>query len=150
MILHNKVILLTGGTGSFGNKFTESLLRDHDPRKLIVYSRDELKQYEMGKKFNNDPRLRFFLGDVRDRDRLFAAIRRNEPFFEADYGATSAMSAILGRMALYSGKEVTWDEAIHSQLRLVPARYAWDADPPVLPDGEGRYPVAVPGVTKAW
>jgi predicted dehydrogenase len=83
-------------------------------------------------------------------DRLFAAIRRNEPFFEADYGATSAMSAILGRMALYSGKQVAWDEAIQSQLRLAPARYAWDADPPLLPDGEGRYPVAVPGVTKAW
>jgi predicted dehydrogenase len=83
-------------------------------------------------------------------DRLFAAIRRNEPFFEADYGATSAMSAIMGRMALYSGKEVTRDEAMASRLRLAPARYAWDAEPPALPDGEGRYPVAIPGVTRAW
>lgn len=75
MSLRNKVILLTGGTGSFGNKFTDTVLREHDPRKLIVYSRDELKQYEMAKKFKNDPRLRFFLGDVRDRDRLFAAMQ---------------------------------------------------------------------------
>ncbi len=83
-------------------------------------------------------------------DRLFAAVRRNEPFFEADYGATSALSAIMGRMALYSGKQVTWEEAITSQLRLAPIRYAWDADPPTLSDAEGRYPVAAPGVTKAW
>lgn len=75
MSLNNKVILLTGGTGSFGNKFTETVLREFNPKKLIIYSRDELKQYEMGKKFNHDPRLRFFLGDVRDRDRLFTAMQ---------------------------------------------------------------------------
>lgn len=83
-------------------------------------------------------------------DRLFAALRAGEPFFEGDYGATSAMTAIMGRMALYSGKEVTWDQAFQSELRLAPARYAMDADPPVVPDSDGNYPVAVPGVTQAW
>ena len=82
-------------------------------------------------------------------DRLFAAVRSGTALFEADYGATSAMSAIMGRMALYSGKEVTWEQAIQSQLRLAPARYAMDADPPVLPDASGNYPVAIPGVTVA-
>ena len=82
-------------------------------------------------------------------DRLFAAIRSGTAFFEADYGATSAMSAIMGRMALYSGKEVTWEQAIQSQLRLAPARYAMDADPPILADASGNYPVAIPGVTAA-
>jgi predicted dehydrogenase len=83
-------------------------------------------------------------------DRLFAAIRGSQPFFEGDYGATSAMTAILGRMALYSGREVTWDEGLHSKLSLAPARYALDADPPVMPDKAGRYPVAMPGATVAW
>ena len=83
-------------------------------------------------------------------DRLFAAIRRDQPFFEAAYGASSTMAAIMGRMALYSGKEVTWAEATGSKLSLVPARYALDANPPVLPDKNGYYPVAVPGMTVAW
>jgi predicted dehydrogenase len=84
-------------------------------------------------------------------DRLFAAIRgTGDKVFEADYGATSTLSAILGRMALYSGKEVTWDEAMSSNLRLAPATYALDTDPPVLPDNDGNYPVAMPGFTTAW
>ena len=83
-------------------------------------------------------------------DRLFAAIRRNETFFEADYGANSTLSAIMGRMALYSGRQITWDQAIQSKLSLAPARYALDADPPVLPDKDGRYAIAMPGLTVAW
>jgi predicted dehydrogenase len=83
-------------------------------------------------------------------DRLFAAIRRNETFFEAAYGATSTLAAIMGRMALYSGQEVTWAQASGSKLSLAPARYALDADPPALPDKNGYYPVAMPGLTKAW
>ncbi len=69
MILKEKVVLVTGGTGSFGRKFTETVLRDHSPKKLIIFSRDEWKQSEMAHQFN-DPRVRFFLGDVRDKDRL--------------------------------------------------------------------------------
>jgi len=83
-------------------------------------------------------------------DRLFAAIRRNETFFEAAYGASSTMAAIMGRMALYSGKEVTWAQATESKLSLAAARYALDADPPAMPDKNGYYPVAVPGMTVAW
>ena len=67
----NQTVLITGGTGTFGRAFVREALR-HDPRKLIVLSRDELKQSEMQRDFP-DPRLRFFLGDVRDRDRLYRA-----------------------------------------------------------------------------
>lgn len=66
-------ILITGGTGSFGRKYVETLLARHSPRKIIVYSRDELKQYEMSQRFS-DPRMRYFIGDVRDRDRLIQAM----------------------------------------------------------------------------
>jgi UDP-N-acetylglucosamine 4,6-dehydratase/5-epimerase len=69
MTLDAKTILVTGGTGSFGRKFVEIVLRDHTPRRLIVFSRDELKQHEMSMDVV-DPRLQFFVGDVRDRDRL--------------------------------------------------------------------------------
>ncbi len=73
-IFKDKVILLTGGTGSFGNKFTEIVLKEHDPEAIRVFSRDEKKQWDMTKKFNNDSRLRFFIGDVRDKDRLHRAM----------------------------------------------------------------------------
>jgi len=65
----NKVILLTGGTGSFGQKFTEAILDTYNPTIIRIFSRDELKQWEMGKKFNHHERLRFFIGDVRDKER---------------------------------------------------------------------------------
>ena len=63
-------ILLTGGTGSFGKAFIRRTLEKYSPKKIIIYSRDEMKQWEMAKQFQNDPRLRFFIGDVRDKDRL--------------------------------------------------------------------------------
>ena len=69
MSLKDKVILVTGGTGSFGRKFTQRLLRDHNPQKVIIFSRDEWKQSEMARDFHDD-RVRFFIGDVRDKDRL--------------------------------------------------------------------------------
>jgi len=72
-ILKNKVILLTGGTGSFGNKFTEILLKKHDPKVIRIFSRGEKLQLDMRNKFN-DKRLRFFIGDVRDKDRLHRAM----------------------------------------------------------------------------
>ncbi|MGH3050189.1 MAG: UDP-N-acetylglucosamine 4,6-dehydratase (inverting) [Gaiellaceae bacterium] len=68
-MLDGKTILVTGGTGSFGHAFVETVLASHDPRRLIVFSRDELKQHDMRRAFT-DSRLRFFLGDVRDADRL--------------------------------------------------------------------------------
>ena len=69
-----KTVLITGGTGSFGNEFVRTMLRRFKPRRLIVYSRDELKQYEMAQTFT-DPVMRFFIGDIRDLDRLKLALR---------------------------------------------------------------------------
>jgi len=71
----DKVVLLTGGTGSFGHKFTEIVLDKYRPKKFIIFSRDELKQFEMAKRFNGSKydNIRFFIGDVRDRDRLYRA-----------------------------------------------------------------------------
>jgi UDP-N-acetylglucosamine 4,6-dehydratase (inverting) len=74
MTLEDKVILLTGGTGSFGQKFTEIVLREHNPKVIRIFSRGELLQQEMRQKFNDDPRLRFFIGDVRDRERVYRAM----------------------------------------------------------------------------
>jgi UDP-N-acetylglucosamine 4,6-dehydratase len=75
--LNGKVVLITGGTGSFGKKFTETICRDFKPRKLIIFSRDELKQYEMAQLFppSKFPFLRYFIGDVRDEARLDQAMR---------------------------------------------------------------------------
>ncbi|MBY6270149.1 SDR family NAD(P)-dependent oxidoreductase, partial [Parageobacillus thermoglucosidasius] len=69
--LWNQTILVTGGTGSFGKKFVKKIL-EYDVKKVIVFSRDELKQYEMAQEYT-DPRIRFFIGDVRDKDRLYRA-----------------------------------------------------------------------------
>ena len=70
----NKTVLLYGGTGSFGQKFTEIMLKKHKLKAIRIFSRDELKQYEMEKKFNGNPRLRFFIGDIRDINRLERAM----------------------------------------------------------------------------
>ena len=72
--MDDKVILITGGTGSFGKKFTEIMLRDFRPKKLIIFSRDELKQHEMRMSGFDHPSLRYSIGDVRDRGRLRQAI----------------------------------------------------------------------------
>ncbi|MFM6399448.1 UDP-N-acetylglucosamine 4,6-dehydratase (inverting) [Planktothrix sp.] len=77
-MFQNKSILITGGTGSFGKQCVETLLNHHQPKKIIVYSRDELKQYEMAQKFDS-PIMRYFIGDVRDEQRLAMAMR------EVDY-----------------------------------------------------------------
>ncbi len=74
MTLQNKVILITGGTGSFGQKFVEIALREHNPKVIRIFSRGELLQQEMREKFNNDPKLRFFIGDVRDKERVYRAM----------------------------------------------------------------------------
>lgn len=73
-MLNNSVILVTGGTGSFGNAFVSKTLTQYNPKKIIVYSRDEMKQWEMAKLFKGDERIRYFIGDVRDRDRLHRAL----------------------------------------------------------------------------
>lgn len=74
-MLNNKSILITGGTGSFGNAFTQYVLENYAPKKIIIYSRDEFKQYIMRDKFKKyDSKLRFFIGDVRDKERLERAL----------------------------------------------------------------------------
>lgn len=73
-MFRGKVILVTGGTGSFGQKFVEVMLNKYKPKAIRIYSRDELKQWEMAKKFNNNGRLRFFIGDIRDKNRLKRAM----------------------------------------------------------------------------
>lgn len=72
-MLNNKSILITGGTGSFGKKITETLVENYSPNKIIIFSRDELKQFEMQQRFNQEC-MRYFIGDVRDKDRLTMAM----------------------------------------------------------------------------
>ena len=73
-MLTNKTILITGGTGSIGHTFIPMTLEKYNPRKIIVFSRDEMKQWEMAKLFKDDPRVNFLIGDVRDKDRLYRAL----------------------------------------------------------------------------
>ncbi|PWR24048.1 UDP-N-acetylglucosamine 4,6-dehydratase (inverting) [Zavarzinia compransoris] len=73
-MIPNSTILVTGGTGSFGNTFVPMTLARYNPKKVIIYSRDEMKQWEMAKRYEGDGRVRFFIGDVRDRDRLYRAL----------------------------------------------------------------------------
>ncbi len=74
-MLSNSSILITGGTGSFGYTFVPLTLAKYNPRRLVIFSRDEMKQWEMAKLYGNDPRVRFFIGDVRDKDRLARALQ---------------------------------------------------------------------------
>jgi predicted dehydrogenase len=80
--------------------------------------------------------------------RLFAAIRSGQPINNGLYMARSTMWGILGRMVDWTGQKLTWEEAINSQHSMGPARYALDADPPTMPNKDGRYPIAMPGLTK--
>jgi len=73
-MFENKSILVTGGTGSFGQKFVPMTLARYTPKKIIIFSRDEMKQWEMAQAYQGDERLRFFIGDVRDKDRLYRAL----------------------------------------------------------------------------
>lgn len=73
-MLKNSSILITGGTGSFGHTFIPMTLEKYNPSKIVVYSRDEMKQWEMSKLYKDDPRIRFLIGDVRDKDRLYRAL----------------------------------------------------------------------------
>jgi len=73
-MFNNQSILITGGTGSFGNTFVPMTLAKYNPRRVVIFSRDEMKQWEMAKRYSNDDRVRFFIGDVRDKDRLSRAL----------------------------------------------------------------------------
>lgn len=98
--------------------------------------------YQFDKKGENNPYQT-------EHDELFAAVAKGEyKFADAERGAYSTMTSILGRMATYSGQVVEWDKAIASGINLQPKAYDWNALPPVLPNDDGYYPVATPGVTK--
>ena len=86
-----------------------------------------------------------------EHDLLFEAIRQDKPYNETDRSAKAAMAGILGRMAAESGKMITWDEAMASKLELAPGldQYTMESQPPVMPDAHGRYPIAMPGTTRA-
>ena len=73
-MFNNSSILVTGGTGSFGKKFLEMTLANYNPKKIIIFSRDEMKQWELAQHYSSDSRVRFFIGDVRDKDRLYRAL----------------------------------------------------------------------------
>jgi hypothetical protein len=81
-----------------------------------------------------------------EHQELFAAIRSGKPINNGLYMARSTMLAILGRMVTYTGQAINWEDAINSTESLSPSRYAWDANPPVMPDADGKYPVAMPGL----
>ena len=84
-----------------------------------------------------------------EHDELFAAIAKGEyKFADAEIGAKSTLTAIMGRMATYSGQMLEWDKVLASNLDLQPKKYDWDAAPPILPNDDGYYPIAIPGVTK--
>ena len=105
-----------------------------DPKGKVIYQFD--------KKTDNNP-------FQTEHDELFAAIAKGEyKFADAENGAKSTMTSILGRMATYSGQVIDWDQAINSGISLQPKVYDWNAMPPVVPNDEGYYAVATPGVTK--
>jgi hypothetical protein len=83
-----------------------------------------------------------------EHDDLFHAIRNNLPYNEAEYGAHSTLTAIMGRMATYSGKEIDWEQALNSEVNLAPDVYAWDAKPKPELGPDGLYPMPIPGSPK--
>lgn len=88
-MLTNSSILITGGTGSFGHAFVPATLAKYNPRRLVIYSRDEMKQWEMAKLYGHDERVRFFIGDVRDKERLSRALK------DIDYVVHAAATKIV-------------------------------------------------------
>ncbi|MBE7178332.1 MAG: dehydrogenase, partial [Mucilaginibacter polytrichastri] len=84
-----------------------------------------------------------------EHDVLFAAVSNGEyKFWDAERGAKSTMTSILGRLATYSGKVVTWDEAFKSDIKLAPDTFTWETEPKSKADANGMYPAAIPGKTK--
>ena len=83
-----------------------------------------------------------------EHDQLFASIRNGGVIADAENGAMSTLTAIMGRMATYSGKVITWDQALNSDLQIMPAEVDWSSNPPTLPDSNGLYPIPTPGITE--
>jgi predicted dehydrogenase len=85
---------------------------------------------------------------VAEHEALFKSIRDGRPINNGLYMARTTLMAIMGRMATYTGKVITWEHAMNSKEDLSPSSYTWDGQPPILPDENGKYPIAIPGVTK--
>ena len=115
----------------------------------VVTGKGEMKdlsgniKYKYPNKWNEDPNPYQV-----EHDKLFQSIRNNEVINDVEYGAKSTMTAIMGRMATYTGKKITWDQAINSKEMLVPNNLTWNSTPPTLPDDNGKYLVAIPGKTQ--
>ena len=118
----------------------------HSPHQQICNRLLQLQQtthhVQFDKKLENEPYQT-------EHDELFAAIAKGDyKFADTENGAKSTMTSILGRLATYSGQIIEWDKAINSGLDLHPKVYDWNAPPPTLPNAEGYYAIATPGVTK--
>ena len=85
-----------------------------------------------------------------EHDVLFDAIRNDKPLNDVDHATRATLVGIMGRMAAYSGQQISWDQVLNCNVSLAPERYAFDATPPVLPDKNGRYPIPIPGITKPY
>ena len=83
-----------------------------------------------------------------EHDKLFASIRNGGVIADAENGAKSTLTAIMGRMATYSGKVITWDQAMNSDMQIMPESLDWDSNPPTMPDSNGSYTIPTPGVTE--
>jgi len=113
---------------------------DSNPRSCRLIGADGKVSYQFEGSTANPYQL--------EHDDLFHAIRNDIPYSEAEYGAHSTLCSILGRMCTYSGREITWEQALNSDLSIMPRAFAWDADPPTLPNENGEYPIPVPGKSK--
>jgi myo-inositol 2-dehydrogenase/D-chiro-inositol 1-dehydrogenase len=128
---------------------------EHGAQKLVAHNQTAGHPAGHAKGGRNEMTWHFTTPGAKDpyqqeHDDLFAAIRNNTPYNELEYGAHSTMTAVMGRMATYSGKEISWDEAINSKIDTMPkGDLSWDTLPQSLPDAEGHYKVAIPGVTVA-
>ncbi len=89
-------------------------------------------------------------GHQTEMDDFFAALLAGKPYNEADHGTESTLTAIMGRMATYSGQVMKWDKALNSKLDLAPKTIAWDAETRIKPGPDGMYACALPGMTKSW
>jgi len=119
-----------------------SVYTDSDNKAILKDHRGNVKYEHQGTEDPNPYQV--------EHDELFASLLEGKVINNAEFGAKSTMAAILGRMATYSGKVVGWDEALASNIRLVPdpENWSWDAAPPTVPDKNGKYPIPTPGVTK--
>ncbi len=118
-----------------GTKGTAEI-QGHGPAQIVLPGREPLR-------FERGPD-----GHQLEMDHLFAALLAGEPYNEGDWATESTMTAILGRMATYSGKEVDWETAMNSDLELGPKQLSWDSPPPVRPNEQGFYPVCHPRANK--